>query len=130
MPDLVAFLSARVAERQATILHAVKNRRSGASGGPLEDRVTLEMRIRALGDGELDVVNQMVNEVEAVRRIMEEHRTTVSDRVPGFPVHGSEYWCRTCHVPSDESGDNWCVTMRLLALPYADHPDYRDKWRP
>lgn len=21
-------------------------------------------------------------------------------------------------------------TLRLLALPYADHPDYRDEWRP
>jgi len=23
-----------------------------------------------------------------------------------------------------------CPTLRLLALPYADHPDYREEWRP
>ncbi|MEU5023581.1 DUF6221 family protein [Streptomyces milbemycinicus] len=22
------------------------------------------------------------------------------------------------------------TALRLLALPYADHPDYRDEWRP
>ena len=22
-----------------------------------------------------------------------------------------------------------CYTIRLVALPYADHPDYRDEWR-
>lgn len=24
----------------------------------------------------------------------------------------------------------WRVALRFLALPYADHPDYRDEWRP
>jgi hypothetical protein len=23
-----------------------------------------------------------------------------------------------------------CATLRLLAVPYADHPDYRQEWRP
>jgi hypothetical protein len=23
-----------------------------------------------------------------------------------------------------------CPTLRALALPYADHPDYREEWRP
>ena len=23
-----------------------------------------------------------------------------------------------------------CRTLRALALPYADHPDYREEWRP
>jgi hypothetical protein len=23
-----------------------------------------------------------------------------------------------------------CQTLRLLALPYADHPDYRPEWKP
>ena len=34
----------------------------------------------------------------------------------------------------DESGEPHgredCTTLRLLALPYASHPDYRDEWRP
>ncbi len=26
--------------------------------------------------------------------------------------------------------EGWCATVRLLALPYSDHPDYRESWRP
>lgn len=35
--------------------------------------------------------------------------------------------------PEDVYGDASVAladTLRLLALPYADHPDYRDDWRP
>ena len=28
------------------------------------------------------------------------------------------------------SGLEPCSTLRALALPYADHPDYREEWRP
>lgn len=24
----------------------------------------------------------------------------------------------------------WSVNVRLLGLPYADHPDYREEWKP
>jgi hypothetical protein len=33
---------------------------------------------------------------------------------------------------SDQLANGWFVArrlLRLLALPYADHPDYRDEWR-
>lgn len=34
-------------------------------------------------------------------------------------------------VPCTDLGrDGYCRTAKLLALPYADHPDYRDEWRP
>jgi hypothetical protein len=26
--------------------------------------------------------------------------------------------------------DGRCPTLRALALPYADHPDYREEWKP
>jgi hypothetical protein len=30
----------------------------------------------------------------------------------------------------DENGAAWrCPTLRSLALPYADHPDYREEWK-
>ncbi|GGV34112.1 hypothetical protein GCM10010182_67460 [Actinomadura cremea] len=28
------------------------------------------------------------------------------------------------------SAGAFAITLRLLALPYADHPDYREEWRP
>lgn len=58
-------------------------------------------------------------EVDAKRRILIEHQ-------PMMPR-----WCSTCDVPGDLRGrEHGCTTVRLLALPYADHPDYRKEWRP
>jgi hypothetical protein len=128
--DLIAFLAARVGARQALIMQAVNKAKAGESMNRGETKVAVEQRIRGLIDLELDVVNQMINEIEATRRILLAHRTTVSEKVPGFPLYGSEYWCETCHVPADEAGSNWCLTLRLLALPYADHSDYSERWRP
>ncbi|MEW2507380.1 DUF6221 family protein [Amycolatopsis sp. NPDC047767] len=106
MDDLIAFLAARVGQRQALIMQAVQKAKTGEALNRGETKVAVEQRVRALGDTELDVVNQMINEVEVTRRIMLAHRTTVSEKVPGFPLYGSEYWCETCHVPADEAGSN------------------------
>ncbi|MEV4057601.1 MULTISPECIES: DUF6221 family protein [unclassified Amycolatopsis] len=130
MDDLIAFLAARVGARQALIMQAVNKAKAGETMNRGETKVAVEQKIRGLTDLELDVVNQMINEIEATRRILLAHRTTVSEKVPGFPLYGSEYWCETCHVPADEAGSNWCLTLRLLALPYADHPEYSERWRP
>ena len=130
MDDLIAFLTAQVNQRQALLMQAVKQ---GKLGNPMDrsrSTVAIEMRIRGLGDTELDVINQMIQEIEAVRLLLEEHHTTVSEKGPGFPLHGNEYWCETCHVPGDEAGTYWCMTLRLLAMPYADKPGYRERWRP
>jgi hypothetical protein len=67
---------------------------------------------------------RVVAEVEAKRRIIAEHQPLVS---------GS---CRVCTVWDED--DDWqargflfpCPTVRLLALPYADRPGYREEWRP
>lgn len=34
----------------------------------------------------------------------------------------------TCHTCSEIEFP--CRTLRAIALPYADHPDYREEWRP
>jgi len=128
--DLIAFLAARVGARQAMIMQAVNKTKAGEAMNRGETKVAVEQKIRGLTDLDLEAVNQMINEIEATRRILLAHRTTVSEKVPGFPLYGSEYWCETCHVPADEAGSNWCLTLRLLALPYADHPDYSERWRP
>ncbi|MEU5265707.1 DUF6221 family protein [Amycolatopsis sp. NPDC021455] len=130
MDDLIAFLAARVGARQALIMQAVNKAKAGETMNRGETKVAVEQKIRGLTDLDLEAVNQMINEIEATRRILLAHRTTVSEKVPGFPLYGSEYWCETCHVPADEAGSNWCLTLRLLALPYADHPDYSERWRP
>jgi len=80
-------------------------------------------------------------ECAAKRRIVELHKIEVA----AFRAYGGEegvtfvepdsfedittrrWMCSTCHNIGD---DGPCSTLRLLALPYADHPDYVDSWRP
>jgi hypothetical protein len=35
---------------------------------------------------------------------------------------------RTCCITPNADQDH-CPTLRALALPYADHPDFREEWR-
>ncbi|TXS19591.1 hypothetical protein EAO71_33810 [Streptomyces sp. ms191] len=60
-------------------------------------------------------------EVDAKRRILVEHR---QDSLPnGIDLNE----CATCGGVNEA----WpCLTLRLLALPYAQHPDYDESWRP
>ena len=60
-------------------------------------------------------------EVEAKRRIVNLHRPEVFEDEP------AEAFC----THDQRTSGLWpCPTMRLLALPYADHPDYDETWRP
>jgi hypothetical protein len=59
---------------------------------------------------------RVLRELEAKRELLQEHRTRAGGR------------CRTCR-------QGWrprppCTTLRLLALPFADHAEYDDSWRP
>lgn len=61
-------------------------------------------------------------------------------RLVGLHPHG--FWptrkgdghlhCETCDVEDGVIGGNgrYCSTLRLLALPYASHPEYDESWRP
>ena len=57
---------------------------------------------------------------EAKRRIVEHHREPMVWIGPG----PDDFLPGDYHTPSDHH------TLRLLALPYADHPDYREEWKP
>ena len=79
-------------------------------------------------------------EVDAKRRILDLHtgehdcpewKTGVyADDWPIGVSHGKpgERWAHITveHFEADEP----CPTVRLLALPYADRPGYRDEWKP
>lgn len=75
---------------------------------------------------------QTLREVEAKRRILDLHAP-----VPTFhhDQPQCEYCASLCHSRSGLGCDSPdapypCDTVRLLALPYADRPGYRDEWRP
>lgn len=74
---------------------------------------------------------------ESIKRAVAECKAKIwiaSDHGPckwnvdvGLPK-GTPY-CKTCG--GRYSAEEWpCSTFRTLALPYADHPDYQQEWKP
>lgn len=63
-------------------------------------------------------------DVEAKRRILSlhsdatGHSCSITDET-GYELNYAEV-----------AGDEACTTLRLLTLPYSEHPDYRQEWRP
>ena len=101
---LTEFLLARIAEdeREAT--------------------ACLDQYMRGDGGTKSRWVRQLA-ECEAKRRIVEEHGPFWEDDSPSL--------CRVCHdYAAHDAAASPCRTLRLLATVYADHPDYRQEWRP
>lgn len=74
-----------------------------------DERVTYNPAFMPVtGPGLSDLVKRAWHEIEAKRQIID------------GPNSGS----------GPDHHDEWEATLRLLALPYATHPDYRDEWRP
>jgi uncharacterized protein DUF6221 len=64
---------------------------------------------------------RVLREVEAKRRIVEQHR----------PVGYGGVCLSLCHTRAPGQPQTWpCLTLRLLALPYADRDGYQESWRP
>ncbi|MEW2108684.1 DUF6221 family protein [Streptomyces albidoflavus] len=72
---------------------------------------------------------RVLAEVEAKRRIMGLHPV-----IGGWEDEGGHdlgLGCECCgHSEEYSDRGGWCETLRLLAAAYADHPDYREEWRP
>jgi hypothetical protein len=112
--DLVAFLKARLGEDENTakIAQNTPGEQSLAwcLSSDLQTPVVKSSPVRALA------------EVEAKRRIIEEH---AENRYGDCRICGGSDSCG-CMSGSDHP----CDTLRLLALPYAWHPEYRQEWKP
>lgn len=78
---------------------------------------------------------RVLRKVEAQRRIIELHPITtdvIDDPAIYVKTERQPFGCRTDHefYDGETAGFGYCETLRLLALPYADHPDYDERWRP
>ncbi|MFD9630075.1 DUF6221 family protein [Streptomyces violascens] len=89
---------------------------------------------------------RVLAEVEAKRQLLDLHPITTvrqqyseADLVEGVGPNyerrlkrPDEPYCETCDMYDGViDGDGTpCPTLRLLALPFATHPDYREEWRP
>lgn len=83
---------------------------------------------------------QVLRDVEAKRRIVDEHQPRLTGFVRTLPGESledtqrrfrerTEQVCPTC-LSSRGRAPAPCPTLRLLALPYDSHPDYREEWKP
>ena len=125
MDDLVRWLSAQLDEDER-IARAVH----GPVDGPLGKTWWTPEEVKTrLCDDQIHMSDaqhiaawdpaRVLREIEAKQRILVEHRQT------------QPRWCAVCDVPGDYQGREYaCTTVRLLALPYADRPGYREEWRP
>lgn len=122
---LIAFLRARLDEDEMTANGAGADCWHECDDGDLafHDRFDLEWVLR---------------EVESKRRIIGLHEITVErdrDAPPFNPMTGDrtldiyEVTCAVCGWATTDPTSG-CETLRLLALPYTDHPDYREEWKP
>lgn len=115
MSELVDFLLARIAEDEAAASTMV----------PVADG-----KMQALGNGYYDPdhwtggvladPDRVLAECQAKRRILALHDGGTDSRRGRFVIQTA---CSCGDLPP-------CRTLAALAMPYADHPDYDDTWRP
>lgn len=71
---------------------------------------------------------RVLREIDAKRRLLSEHTPQTPKVRPGMERHCLS--CTTAQSWDEAAGQSNCLTLRLLALPYADRPGYRKEWRP
>ncbi|MGW2223815.1 DUF6221 family protein [Streptomyces formicae] len=71
---------------------------------------------------------RVLREIDAKRRILVEHTPGRPKGRPNMERHCLV--CTTAQVWDAAAGESNCLTSRLLALPYANRPGYREEWRP
>lgn len=143
---LIEFLEARLAEDEATA-RAVEDHSAPWDGqwkadGPdavrtYNDWVLFHGRGRPLAPGLTDHVARhdparVLAEVEMKRALLRFHAPKEVDG-PVMRINGKDQVvlntnCTSC---SDRNPPSWpCATIKLLARPYADHPDHPDAGKP
>lgn len=112
MTDLADFILQRIAEDEA----AARQVPTDILQDGLERGAVSINQFRAVRHFSPD---RLLARCKADRRIVEEHGD------------GGSY-CGVCAVGlwHLERESMPCSTLKLLALPYAGHPDYRQEWRP
>lgn len=159
LEDIAAFLRARFDERQLVLLNVSPARVAWATFLSPDGSMRYTSAASANGevwvcDGHIvepDSVqlvfdrDQELADIAAKRQIVWEHgdngmfkHDDNGDLVRASPLGDR---CTSCLLTDDplaaEAGSEFaemapypCRTLRLLALPYAGHPEYREEWRP
>lgn len=74
---------------------------------------------------------RVLREIEAKRQLVKLHGRATLRAGGGAQYFATATVCRSCEPDHQFPELSWpCPTLRLLALPYADRPGYREEWRP
>ncbi|ACU71874.1 hypothetical protein Caci_2965 [Catenulispora acidiphila DSM 44928] len=129
MIDIVAFSNARLDEREQLargVVHAV--------GADYDALMVAAGKALELGMVSLYWRNhnpaRVLREVAAQRQQLAEHEHVPAVRQSDNHLY--DFGCRTCHNDPDcgeTLGFGWCKTVRLMAEPFDEHPDY-DRYDP
>lgn len=126
--DLIAFLRARLDEweQRAREWERMEWPRADHDPGECDECDRARRRIlNALDHPDFDDPAFVLADVAAKRRIVElyaEARQKAIDYREDYTLAGARPW--------SEQADHLEPVIRLLALPYADHPHYQEGWRP
>jgi hypothetical protein len=114
MDDLVTWLRAQLDEDERVTRQVIAE-----PGGFYIEAETEDVNVMTVGAYVYRwTPKRILAEVDAKRRILDEHRLVAADDVPGLVQCGLD-------------GETMpCDHVRLLALPYADRPGYDESWRP
>lgn len=127
MSDLTDFLLARIAEDAAVARRAAEiDAAQPPEYRPAEPiSLTDDFTWGQSGTVEMSAA-RFLAECEAKRRIVAQHRLS-PDPEP------DDDWLGICTMCTDTGPEaqGWpCDTLKALASVYAEHPDYREEWRP
>lgn len=128
---LTEFLLARIAEDEAAARKDEPWLWTDDENRPIPDA---ELALVSGVDLRMEVpVSRWLAECEAKRRIVAEHPAS-TEWAEGVNACTTCQWDIDCDAPKHDhqpgAGPYPCPTLRILALPYADHPDYQQEWRP
>lgn len=121
MDDLIQFLRDRLDQHERTI--ADLRARTGEDQG-------LDGPWKPEGE------DYVLLDIKSKRTIVELHGPANPDAEPtdGYPGWPDKPWfyCKTCGSgePFEYPTDWPCETLKLLAQPWAGHPEFRESWRP
>jgi hypothetical protein len=145
---LAEFLLARIADEEWLAQDAASEGRPHRTGWQLwtskKETVPPGVVLGPRGSVEASPA-RVLTECEVKREILKQHwRAVFTDVLLGLRDASV---CAVCHHVWDEPSDwdeeadgEWhfpnvqmkfpCPTVKILALPYVDHPDFREEWRP
>jgi hypothetical protein len=136
MPDLVAFLRARLDEYEA---NEDWHRRECQTHQRMPEGAPPIFMPGAPLSCNCPVPEWMMADVEGKRRIVDAYLPPGENPHPGLPCVNYEgqdpasydgYDSCERHIAANAKLLRSDFVLRLLALPYASHPDYREEWRP